>query len=269
MNPKKNHGGTFLVKKSYAKVNIFLKIAGRRGNYHELVSRFVRVHSLYDTITFEAKQCEKFTLIGTFGCETQKNTIYKAYEVLKKYSSNVETYFENHCVKVEKRIPEFAGLGGGSSNCATFMLMVNEVCNLGLTKDYLAQLGVQIGADVPFFVYEYDSANVTGIGEIVQKFEEESLSIKTVTPPILCNTGEIFTRFRENFYKEIFPEDAEILLHMSSKKILEKLSIEEANDLYAPAVEVYPKLTEYNKKGFYFSGSGSSFFKLKSGSEDE
>lgn len=251
-----------MTKKSYAKVNIFLKIAGKRGNYHELVSRFVRVHSLFDVITFEKKSCNEFTLLGKFGCETRKNTIYKAYEILKELSTDVEKYFKNHCVKVEKNIPEFAGLGGGSSNCATFILMVNEVCNLNLSKDELCDIAIKIGADVPFFVYEYDSANVTGIGEIVEKFDEEALDILTVTPNILCNTGEIFNIFREKFYKKITDDDKIKLLKLKSKEILQSLDIDKANDLFEPAKYIYPLLNEYNKNDWYFSGSGSSFFKV-------
>lgn len=251
-----------MTKKSYAKINIFLKIAGKRDNYHELVSRFVRVNTLYDEITFQKKECSEFTLIGEFGCETKKNTLYKAYEKLKDISSNVEDYFKKHSIKVEKNIPEFAGLGGGSSNCATFLLMVNEACNLNLSKDELAKIGLSIGADVPFFVYEYDSANVTGIGEIVEKFDEDILNIETITPKIECNTGQIFNKFRSDFYKEISLEDKSRLLNLKSKEILELLTIEEANDLYEPASSVYPKLREYNKNNWYFSGSGSSFFRV-------
>lgn len=251
-----------MTRKSYAKVNIFLKIAGRRNNYHELVSRFVRVHSLYDDITFIDEACRDFKLVGKFGCETKKNTLYKAYKLLKDLSPNVEEYFKNHSVKVDKNIPEFAGLGGGSSNCATFMLMVNEVCSLNLSKDELSKIGLTIGADVPFFIYEYDSANVTGIGEVVDKFDEPVLNIKIVTPKIQCNTGQIFTMFRDSFYKEVSAEDKRRLLNLKSKEILAILTTKEANDLYEPAVTVYPQLSEYNKNNWYFSGSGSSFFKV-------
>lgn len=249
-------------KKSYAKVNIFLKIAGRRDNYHEIVSRFVRVHNLYDVVRFEKGNFEEFTLEGNFGCETEKNTIYKAYQELYRMFKNIEEIFKNYKVIVEKNIPEFAGLGGGSSNCAVFMLMVNELGNLGLSKDELASIGVKIGADVPFFIYEYDSANVTGIGEVVEKFDEEILDIETYTPKIECDTGAIFTKFREEFYKEVSHTEASKLLQMKSKDILKSLSIEEANDLYAPASKVYPKLKEIEKTQNYFSGSGSSFFSL-------
>ena len=252
-----------MIKKSYAKVNIFLKIAGRRENYHELVSRFVRVHSLYDLIKIEKKVCDEFTLVGNFGCETKKNTIYKAYMILKEESPKVEEYFKKNCVIVEKHIPEFAGLGGGSSNCATFMIMVNELCNLNLSKDELAKLAITIGADVPFFIYEYNSANVTGIGEIVEKYEEEVLDIETITPQIKCNTGEIFKVFRNKFYKEIDEEDKKKLLSLNSKQILNILDINRANDLFEAAKDVYKDLNKYEKQNWYFSGSGSSFFKVK------
>ena len=251
-------------EKSYAKVNIFLKIAGKRENYHELVSRFVRVHSLYDTISFIKSSRKAFDIIGNFGCKLETNTVYKAYKMLENYDG-VKEFFENHSVEIEKKIPEFAGLGGGSSNAATFLIMTNKYCNLNLSKDELSQLAVKIGADVPFFVYEYDSANVTGIGEIVEKFNEEILNIDTITPNIKCNTGEIFKVFREKFYKQVSQEDADRLLKMKSIEILNNLDIKEANDLFEPALSLYPQLNDYEKKDWFFSGSGSSFFRINNG----
>jgi len=248
-------------EKSYAKVNIFLKISDKRDSYHELVSRFVRVYSLYDTISFVKSSRKAFGIIGNFSCNMESNTVYKAYNLLKDFAG-VEEFFKNYSVEIKKNIPEFAGLGGGSSNAATFLLMTNKYCNLNLTKDDLCKIAVKIGADVPFFVYEYDSANVTGIGEIVERFDEEILNIDTITPNIKCNTGEIFKVFRENFYKQISRNEADKLLKMKSVEILNNLNIKEANDLYEPAISVYPNLKEYTKKDWFFSGSGSSFFKV-------
>ena len=248
-------------EKSYAKVNIFLKISDKREEYHELVSRFVRVHSLFDTISFVKSSRKAFCIIGNFSCNMETNTVYKAYKLLEKYDG-VEDFFKNYSVEVNKNIPEFAGLGGGSSNAATFLLMTNKYCNLNLSKDELSKIAIKIGADVPFFVYEYDSANVTGIGEIVEKFDEEMLNIDTITPNIKCNTGEIFKVFRENFYKQISKNEADKLFKMKSIEILNNLNINEANDLYEPAISVYPKLEEYAQNSWFFSGSGSSFFKV-------
>lgn len=182
----------------------------------------------------------------------QKNTIYKAYEKLKEISSKVDEYFQTHYVKVEKNIPEFAGLGGGSSNCATFINMVNEVCDLNLSKDELVKIGVSIGADVPFFIYEYDSANVTGIGEIVKKFDEEILDIEVITPDIKCNTGEIFKTFRKKFYKQLTKDEEKLLMNLKSKEILKRLNISEANDLYEPALYNYQQLKKYSSNNWFF-----------------
>jgi len=249
---------------SYAKVNIFLKIAGKRDGYHELVSRFVRVKNLYDTVAFEPNnETNEFNLIGEFGCETKQNTIYKAFLALRNNCPKIDAYFRVYNIKVEKNIPECAGLGGGSSNAAAFLILANEVFDLHYSKDRLARIGLKVGADVPFFIYEYDSANVTGIGEKVEMFEEETFEIQTYTPNIKCNTGEIFNTFRDKFYTEITNDEAQSLLMTKSIDVLKKLDINEANDLYQSAVETNSELKQYAKKDWFFSGSGSSFFKIK------
>ena len=250
-----------MCEKSYAKVNIFLKISDKRDNYHELVSRFVRVHNLYDIVSFIKTSRRGINIIGDFGCEMESNTVYKAYKLIEDYE-NVKDFFENHSIKIEKNIPEFAGLGGGSSNCATFLNMVNQACNLNLSKEELAKIGSNIGADVPFFVYEFDSANVSGIGEIVEEFKEESLNIEVITPKIACDTGKIYKNFREKFYKELNKDEVKELFVTNSKDILKKFSIHEANDLYFSALDLNQDLKKFEIDNWFFSGSGSSFFKI-------
>ena len=215
-------------------------------------------------MSFVKTNKKAFNIIGNFGCKLESNTVYKAYNLLKNYK-NVENFFKIYSVKVDKNIPEFAGLGGGSSNAATFLIMVNKYCKLDLSKDELCKIAVQIGADVPFFVYEYNSANVRGIGEIVEKFDDDILDIDIITPKIKCDTGLIFKEFREKFYKQISKEDAKRLLSMNSLDILKEFNIYEANDLYEPAITTKPELKAYAKKNWYFSGSGSSFFKVNNG----
>ena len=249
--------------KCYAKVNIFLKITGTRDSYHELASRFCRVHNLYDLMFFEKTNSRKtFTIIGDFTCDVNSNTVYKIYKLIKNLPG-VETFFNEHVIRVEKNIPEFAGLGGGSSNAATFLLMANKYCNLNLTVDEMSKIGEKVGADVPFFIYEYDSANVTGIGEIVEKYDEEPLDLEVFTPKIKCDTKEIFTKFREKYYNIPTKNEVSELLQKKSIDILNEYSLEYLNDLYKPAVDVNNELIKYSNKGYFFSGSGSSFFKLK------
>ncbi|MBK6303883.1 MAG: 4-(cytidine 5'-diphospho)-2-C-methyl-D-erythritol kinase [Arcobacter sp.] len=250
-----------MTKKSYAKVNIFLKIVGLRDNYHLIASRFVRVKNLFDTISFIKKDVDNFSIEGNFSCILEKNTVYKAYKELEKFDE-VKEFFKKNIVKIDKNIPEFAGLGGGSSNCATFLNMVNIACNLNLNKEELAKIGSNIGADVPFFVYEFDSANVSGIGEIVEEFKEESLNIEVITPKIACDTGKIYKNFREKFYKELNKDEVKELFVTNSKDILKKFSINEANDLYFSALDLNQDLKKFEKDNWFFSGSGSSFFKI-------
>jgi len=251
--------------KAFAKVNIFLKITGRRENYHEIFSRFMKLPHLYDELSFEAKSEPGFILKGDFSCKTEQNTIYKAYVALleETHSDALAKLIEKYAIKVEKNIPSFAGLGGGSSDAATFLKMCNNTLDLGLSLNELARIGSRIGADVPFFIYDYNSANVSGIGEIVEKFDEECLDIETFTPNVLGSTPKVYQTFRESFYKELDSDEYARLSVQKSKDILENYSISEANDLFEPALHLYSELKNSYQKGWFFSGSGSSFFRLK------
>jgi 4-diphosphocytidyl-2-C-methyl-D-erythritol kinase len=255
--------------KAYAKVNIFLKITGMRENYHEIISRFMRVDSLYDELSFVPKDVsDEFKIIGSFSCETKQNTIYKAYAALldsldEASAHSLQNLFSRYGVHVKKNIPAFAGLGGGSSDAATFLKMCNEVLHLGLSLNELALIGLKVGADVPFFIYGYDSANVSGIGEIVEEFKEKLLDIEVFTPSIEISTPKVYGLYRENFYNPICGFEVERLKKMASKDILKTVAADEANDLFKPALELYKELKNHYRHGYYFSGSGSSFFRVK------
>ena len=255
--------------KAFAKVNIFLKITGKRDNYHEIVSRFVKLNNLYDELEFVKKEqtdakVNEFKIIGDFSCSTEQNTIYKAYFALKEVteSQKLEELMQTYAIKVSKNIPAFAGLGGGSSDAATFLKMCNGVLDLGLSLNELASIGLRVGADVPFFIYGYESANVSGIGEVVEEFSEEPLEIETYTPKVEISTPKVYTIYRESFYNPIDGFQVEDLKKRSSLEVLNSMSASEANDLFEPALQEYPQLKHYYKQGYFFSGSGSSFFRV-------
>lgn len=256
------------IYKAFAKVNIFLKVTGSRGNYHEIISRFMRVDSLYDELSFVAKDEQEFQIIGDFSCTTEQNTIYKAYIALlnklnETASQSLKNLMSKYAVHVNKNIPAFAGLGGGSSDAATYLKMCNEVLHLGLSLNELAAIGVKVGADVPFFVYGYDSANVSGIGEIVEEFKEPLLEFEVFTPKIEISTPKVYGSYRENFYDPIDEYKTQELKTTNSIDILKKMPADEANDLFKPALQEYKELKNHYKHGYYFSGSGSSFFRSK------
>lgn len=247
--------------RSCAKINVFLKITGVCDGYHELASRFVLVESLYDELSFTKKNAKRFTVKGDFSCELHQNTIHKAYITLRDSLANpgvLDAFFASHVVEVEKCIKEGSGLGGGSSNAAAFLNLCNETLGLGLTLDALAKIGESVGADVPFFVYGYKSANVSGIGEVVESFDEPHEDYEVVTPEVHCDTRRVYKAFRERFFKTA---EEQIWFDKSSAEVLKKTSALQANDLLTPALYLYPELQEFVDRGMYMSGSGSSFFK--------
>ncbi len=251
-------------QKAYAKVNIFLKIVGMRGNYHEIKSRFVLVKNLYDELRLIPKEKDdEFELYGEFGCRLEQNTIYKAFVALCEagYKTKVKKMFEKYALDVEKNIPSFAGLGGGSSDAASFMLMVNKEANLCLDIEKLAKIGLRVGADVPFFIYGFDSANVSGIGEVVEEFKEEALHVEVFTPKIRCNTAEIYRTFRDDYAVDIGLADK--MSKCKSQELLKNYKDIELNDLLKPAMKTDKDIQNYRKKDWFFSGSGSSFFRVE------
>ena len=246
-------------KKAHAKINTFLKITGHKDGYHTLLSRFIKVPHLYDTISFVPQECQKFTIEGCGDVPTEVNTIYKSFLAM-----NIESdFFKHHKVVVDKRIPSGAGLGGGSSDAGAFMSLFNEVCKLNIDTPTLAKIGSTVGADIPFFVYNYDAANVSGFGEIVEEFEDEPFEIELFMPDIHCDTPLVYKSFKRELFHTINPASFKGWEKLSSKDILNKVSAIEANDLYRASLIAYPQLKEIAPKDWYFSGSGSTFFRIK------
>lgn len=249
--------------KAFAKINIFLKLVKKRGFYHELNSRFILHERLFDEIIFEDKSCEdEFELVGDFECEKSQNSITKAYIALKEagFANELEEFFKTKRVHVKKNIPTFAGLGGGSSDCASFLLFCNEELNLNIKKQKLMQIGLTLGADVPFFLHGVKSANVEGIGERVEEFDDDLPELELIFPKVQCSTSEVYGAFGGKF-REFNP----LWQNCSSKILLEVFTNDLLNDLLSPAVSLYPSLDEFAKKGYFLSGSGSCMFGVKNG----
>jgi len=242
--------------KAHAKVNIFLKIVGHDGYYHLIKSRFMKVKDLYDEI--EIVEAEKFNIIGDINCVLRDNTVFKAYLALTQMYPDIKKWFIGKEIRIKKNIPEMAGLGGGSSDAAAFLRLVNEKSGLNLSTKELIEVGKKVGSDVAFFITDADVADVYGRGDIVEVRDEKALDLEIFTPPIECSTPEVYNIYKTQFFN---PKDTDF----DKKETLELLNNykpSELNDLLIPALTLYPELNRYKDFGF-FSGSGSSFFKLK------
>ncbi len=145
---------------SPAKLNLFLHITGRRENgYHELQTIFQLI-DLYDWMSFEPCVSETIQIEGLADVQLEQNLIYRAAQLLRPHA-------KKPCglkIHIEKNIPMGAGLGGGSSNAATTLIVLNQLWQCDLNEQQLADYGVQLGADVPIFVFGRN-AWAEGIGE--------------------------------------------------------------------------------------------------------
>ncbi|MDY3112843.1 MAG: 4-(cytidine 5'-diphospho)-2-C-methyl-D-erythritol kinase [Helicobacter sp.] len=258
----------FFYEKAHAKINIFLKIVGKTEvggvGYHLINSRFLRVESLFDELILEGGS-DEFCVIGACNIEEKQNTIYKAYLALLPHISKKHKDLLNKSkVKVIKRIPLGAGLGGGSSDAAAFLRLVNKAFELGLSKEVLMQIGAEVGSDVPFFISELSVANVSGRGEIVESCEEGGFGVRILNPSLHCSTKEVFSKFAKDFYTPQKAEQnlKENWLQKSNDEVL-KNSPFVNNDLLEPLLALYPELESYAKEAF-LSGSGSCFWQVES-----
>lgn len=263
------------VCKSYAKINLFLKIIGKTRingvNYHLLESRFMKVPHFYDTLTFEWN-APKFEIVGNFDCALEQNSIYKAYRLLVPYLRESQSQALEHLrILVNKRIPSGGGLGGGSSNAACFLQTVWQTLNLDLDLQTIMNLGAQVGSDVPFFLSGLEIANVRGRGEIVESCNREKVQdssrfapfeVEIIMPKFSCETARVYQEYANSFYNETIVQQnqSQRWLEISNDEILRKTA-QENNDLLMAALTLYPKLESYVKQGLFLSGSGSSFWR--------
>ena len=173
---------------SYAKINLFLHITGKRkDNYHDLQTIFQLVN-LKDTLQFTVRDDNKILLSSNqYICNQEDNIVYKAAMLIRQYAYQPSGLN----IHIDKNIPQGSGLGGGSSNCASTLLMLNRLWQCNLTKIQLIKLGAKLGADVPIFIYG-KTAWAEGIGDILYPYEYDDQCVLLIFPKININTKSLF-----------------------------------------------------------------------------
>ena len=174
---------------SPAKLNLFLHITGRRDDgYHELQTIFQLI-DLNDWLEFTQTDNLQISIDGLNSVDLEHNLIYKATQILKPYAQKITGL----SIRVEKNIPMGAGLGGGSSNAATTLIVVNQLWQCGLSIEQLAKLGIKLGADVPIFVYGRN-AWAEGIGEQLTFIDLEQKKYIVLKPDCFISTQLLFSQ---------------------------------------------------------------------------
>lgn len=172
-----------------AKLNLMLRITGRRPDGYHLLQTVFQMLDLCDWLTFHPVDDGRVTLRNPIsGVPEQDDLTVRAANLLKSYTGCVRGV----CIDIEKNLPMGGGLGGGSSDAATTLVVLNRLWGLGLSKRELMDLGLRLGADVPVFVFGC-SAWGEGVGEDLQAITLPEQWFVIIKPDCHVNTGEIFS----------------------------------------------------------------------------
>ena len=170
-----------------AKLNLFLHITGRRADgYHLLQSVFMLI-DWCDTMHFESRRDGQISREDLSVTLPPDDLVVRAAKALRAATGSAQGVH----ISIEKSIPAEAGMGGGSSDAATTLLALNRLWQLKLPLSSLLKIGLELGADVPFFL-QGRNAWVEGVGENITPIELPPARFLVVKPPAGLKTARIF-----------------------------------------------------------------------------
>ncbi|MDI6800132.1 MAG: 4-(cytidine 5'-diphospho)-2-C-methyl-D-erythritol kinase [Actinomycetota bacterium] len=253
---------TFTMR-AYAKINLYLDVLRRRQDgYHDIRSIMQSI-SLCDELTFQ--EAEGIDITTSLGSDIPKddNLIFKAAKLLIE-ESGVKSGAK---IDVKKRIPLFAGLGGGSSDAAATLHGLNELFGLGLSLGDLAEIAARVGSDVPFMLMG-GIALVEGRGEMVTPLSiEPKLNLVVIKPDLNLSTAKIYASLKNGACSLAPPVDVMILSLQIND--IDAIAASLINVLEGPAISANPLLARIKAeavslgaKGALMTGSGSAIFAL-------
>jgi 4-diphosphocytidyl-2-C-methyl-D-erythritol kinase len=246
--------------KAHAKINLCLYITGIRGDGYHLIDSIFMPVGIYDIIKISKSTGGIDLLCDGDIPNGPQNTAYKAAALLMECAG-----FAGVAIDIKKNIPHMAGLGGGSSDAAAVLIGINELYDLGISRDELLEIAIKIGADVPFFLGE-GAAKVTGIGErIIPLNIKAKLNLVIVKPKQSLSTPEVFHVY-DKLGKQDIKNSNELISALKACDIA-SIAANAGNDLQEAAQSLCPQirdeisaLNKYGAKAALMTGSGSCVF---------
>ncbi len=244
--------------KAPAKINLLLRVLRKRPDgYHDLASVMQQI-SIYDELEYTLQQ-KGITLHcpGTDLPTNEQNLIYRAAQTIFNHTG----YRNGVEIVLNKYIPSAAGLGGGSSDAATTLMTLNDLCSLGLSKTELIKLGAKLGADVPFFIFGR-SAFATGIGDKLQTLPDlPQINMVLINPAFPLSTKTVYDNLNLALTKK--KNNYSIPRFYALGDIIRELH----NDLETVSLKMHPELNDFKQMlmkegalGALMSGSGPTLF---------
>ena len=234
-----------------AKLNLFLHVTGRRADGYHLLQTAFQLIDRCDTLDIQLRDDAQIRRCNDIpGVPADSDLIVRAARLLQQHT---------HCplgadLTLHKRLPMGGGLGGGSSDAATTLMALNHLWQTGLSREELMQLGLQLGADVPFFIFG-SNAFAEGVGEELQAIETPDCWFVVIEPGVQVPTPAIFSA------KELTRDSKPVRIadFPSDTKVIWK------NDLQTVACAMFPEIGEAVTWLAEFgdakmTGSGSSVF---------
>ncbi|EQK40471.1 4-(cytidine 5'-diphospho)-2-C-methyl-D-erythritol kinase [[Clostridium] bifermentans ATCC 638] len=252
--------------KSRAKVNLSIDVLGKREDGYHLVEMIMQTIDLYDKLKITEIE-ENSILIKSNSLDiplNEDNIMYKAVNLLKN-QFNIEKGIE---ISIEKNIPVAAGMAGGSSNAAAVLVGLNKLWNLGLSENELKDIGLKLGADVPFCITG-GSALAEGIGEELTNIKglPEDLNILVCKPNIFVSTKEVYQSLNMDKVKRR-PQNKKLIdaLQKEDVKFISENMVnvlEEVTSLkYSEIGQIEDIMIKNKALGSMMSGSGPTVFGL-------
>ena len=257
--------GNILIKKTPAKINLTLDVTGKLENGYHTLSMIMQSIDVCDELSFE-KTAEE-TILFSMNKElpdkipAEKNLVYKAAKLMKD-TFKIDGGFKIH---LTKNIPAAAGLAGGSSDCAATLIGINELCGLGLDIEKLCEIGVKLGADVPFCIRK-GTMLAEGIGEILTPLTPlTGIPVLLIKPNISISTPYVYKHLKLNEL-DYHPDNKAVISYIKDKNI-KKIAASLSNVLETVTIPENPiiaelkrYLTEIGAIGSLMSGSGPTTF---------
>ena len=248
--------------KSYAKINLFLKVTNQLKNFYKLHSLIVQIN-LYDEILIKENTKKKNIIffLGQYKANTQNNTVINLLKLMKKKFSSLR--YKNFDIYIKKNIPNGSGLGGASSNAATVFNFIKRKYKLKISDKESRKLLAKIGKDCPLFLNQKVKL-IKSSGEKFTEFKDNpKLNMLLIYPNLAVSTKKVFNKL-----KKISNISLKGSINFKDKKKLLEVCKYYGNDLLDPAIQIEPRLKtiidlidKIDDSNFYsMTGSGSGFF---------
>lgn len=176
-----------------AKLNLFLHVTGRRQDGYHLLQTAFQLIDYGDLLHFTATEDGIIKRTNDIaGVPESSDLVIRAAQLLKAAAGRTDTNHLGAAISVEKRLPMGGGLGGGSSDAATTLIALNHLWQTGFSRAELMSLGLQLGADVPFFIFG-QNAFAEGVGEALVPLEIPDCWFIVIEPGVSAPTAAIFS----------------------------------------------------------------------------